>query len=117
MEATAGSFLWMGTGGQRVERLGRDLLWELKGLGSRDCIGPSISRAASAFFWGCSCFSASVLQALSTRRSLEGRTESPVRGWGGFWPRPQQSPAFGSGKSHFWEAVTLNRETSGIQGA
>ena len=49
---------------------------ELKRLGAGDRVRPRLSRTGSSFSPGCSSISASVIQVLSTRRSLESRTQS-----------------------------------------
>lgn len=75
---------WLGPfsgGGRwvRVSRPGRDLLWGLKGL-ALGTVRPNLSRAGSASS-GAAASLPPVTQALSTRRSFEGRRENPVSGW------------------------------------
>lgn len=71
---------WVGACGKRVAGLGKDCHRGLKGLGARGCVRQSLFRAGSGFFQGFGSISASVVQALSTRRSLENRRENPVNG-------------------------------------
>lgn len=75
MGAVAGPFLRAAAGEKRVGGVGRDLLKSWR-LGAGDPVRPSLSRTGSGFSPGCGSSSASVIQVLSTRRSLEGRTQS-----------------------------------------
>lgn len=81
----------------------------LKGRGAGHCDRLSLSRDGSGFFQGCSSISASVIQVLSTRRSLGGRKRTQLVG-GVVSGRSlsRQLPAFGAGKSHFSAAVILH---------
>lgn len=89
--APAGGSRWMGLfvnggsgwtlsqGSSRREegwRGGEGPVEELKRLGAGDRVRPSLSRTGSGFSPGCGSISASVIQVLSTRRSLEGRTQT-----------------------------------------
>lgn len=104
------TFLGWGQVGRGLGSLGGICCLGWKGLRAGDCVRQSLSRASSGFFWGCSSISASVIQALSTRRSLEVRTENPVSGGDGFCLEPQQSAVCGLGKAHFREQATVNNE-------
>ena len=74
-----GSVWTLSQGSSRWEkgwRGGEGPVEELKRLGAGDRVRPSLSRTGSGFSPGCGSSSASIIQVLSTRRSLEGRTQS-----------------------------------------
>lgn len=108
MGATAGSFLGVGAGGQRVGRLGRDLL-----KGTEGTWGQGPCRTKPSRGWFCLLLDEAASLPLSFRHSApEGpwraEQENPVSGWGGSGCLSRQSLALGSGKSHFWEAGILD---------
>lgn len=104
-------------GGRKTGGLGRDLSWGVAGSWGGDRFSRSLSFPASS---GAVAASLSVGQALSTRRSLESRTENLVSGWAGAGAVLAASRAvsgFCTGQAAFPGAVAQDRGAPGAEGA